>query len=162
KVGTGFLNASLEAKPITDGGASVTLEVREVLLPGSLTTIGPGRGNAEGKIRDGGLDLLRAEIAWRGLAVSIEGRVAAGPALSVRAKADAALGILGRVVGETPVGGRAGISVALHRRGAVPAIEGRAEINDLIVSGQTVAPIDASFRLAAAPGPGPDSRWVGT
>ena len=56
--------------------------------------------------------------------------------------------------------GRAGVSVELTGRGETPAIEGRADISDLVAGGRAVEPIEASFRMAVSPGP--DSRWEGT
>jgi autotransporter translocation and assembly factor TamB len=160
RLGTGRLRARLEVAQVPAGGASVALDLRELVLPGSLTGLGPGTGAAEGSIRGGALDLLRAEVNWRGLEASLAGRIAAGPPLALRGNVTADLGELGRALHWSPLSGRASVSAELSGRGGPPAIEGRAEVAELVAAGHVVAPIEASFRIAASPGPA--TRWVGT
>ncbi|HXJ80761.1 MAG TPA: translocation/assembly module TamB domain-containing protein, partial [Candidatus Methylomirabilis sp.] len=159
-IGTGRLRARLETRPISGDGTSVQLDVRELVLPGSLTGLGSGTGVAEGRIRDGGLDLLRADATWRGLRASLSGRVASDSSLALRGTLSADLQDVSRAVGGSALTGRASVSAELNRRGATEAIEGRAEIADLVAAGRVVGPIAASFHLLASAGP--DARWAGT
>ena len=160
RFGTGRLRCRLETGRISSGGGSVALDLRELVLPGSLAGLGPGTGVIEGRVHDGGADLLRAEVSWRGLAASLDGRIASGLPLAIRGKLVADLPELGRALHWGLLGGRATVSAELTGRGATPAIEGRAEIADLVAAGHAVEPIAASFHIAASPAP--DTRWVGT
>jgi autotransporter translocation and assembly factor TamB len=160
RLGAGRMRARLETAPIADGGARVALDLRELVLPGSLTGLGPAIGVAEGKVRDGGVDLERAEVKWRGVEVALDGRIAGGPALAVRGTIVADLRELGDALKLGPLSGRARVSAELTGRGGAQAIEGRAQIADLVAAGHAVEPVEASFRIAASPGPA--TRWTGT
>ena len=159
-LGTGRLRGRFEAAPLSGGGTSLSLDVREIVLPGSLAGLGPGTAVAAGRIRDGGLDLIRSEATWRGLAASAAGRIAAGASLAARATLTADLPEIGRSLGLGPLGGRASVSAELTGRGQTPALDGRAEVTGLVAAGRTIEPIAATFRMAASPGP--DTRWEGT
>jgi autotransporter translocation and assembly factor TamB len=158
--GGGRLRGRLEVAPIAGGGASVGLDLRELVLPGSLAELGPGTAVVQGRVDHGGADLLRAEANWRGLAVSLDGRIASGPPLALRAKLVADLRELGRALSWGPLSGQGSLAAELTGRGATPAIEGRAEVSDLVAAGHAVEPIEVSFRIAASPEP--DTRWAGT
>ena len=160
RLGTGRLRGRLEAALRSGGGAIVSLDLREVVLPGSLAGLGPGTAVAEGRVRDGGIDLARAEATWRGLAASLDGRIAAGPPLAVRGRLTADLREIGRAMSLDALSGRASVSAELTGRGQTPVLEGRAEIADLVAAGHAVEPVETSFRMAASPGP--DTRWEGT
>ena len=128
--------------------------------PDLWTSLGAGTAVAEGLVRDSGIDLTRARATWRGLAASLDGRIASGRSLAVRGTLNVDLQEISRAMGFGPLSGRAGLSAELTGRGQTPVIEGRAEIPDLVAGGRAVEPIEASFRMAASPGP--DSRWEGT
>ncbi len=160
RVGTGRLRGRLEATLHSGSGATVSLDLREVVLPGSLANLGPGTAVAEGRVRDGGIDLVRAQATWRGLAASLGGRIAAGPTLAMRATLTADLRELGPAMSLGPLSGRASASAELTGRGQTQDLEGRAEIADLVAAGHAVEPVQVSFRMAASPGP--DTRWQGT
>ena len=49
RLGTGRLRGRLEAVPISTGGATISLDLREVVLPGSLAALGAGTAVAEGR-----------------------------------------------------------------------------------------------------------------
>ncbi len=103
---------------------------------------------------------LRAQATWRGLAITLGGRLAAGPPLAVRGTLTADLKEIARALSLGALSGHAIVSAALSGRGETPAVEGRAEVTALVVQDHAVEPIEASFRLAASPGPA--SRWEGT
>src|SRR5262249_1527099 len=136
------------------------LDLRELVLPGSLAELGSARGIAEGMVRDGGVDLARAEVNWRGLTTSLDGRIAAGPSLAIRGNVAAECRRTGPAPHWGPLGGRARVSAELAGRGGTRRIEGRAEFVDLVAAGHKVDPVEASFQMAASPGP--DTRWTGT
>ncbi len=160
RFGTGRLRGRLEVAPHAAGGTRLALDLREVVLPGSLTALGAGTASAEGRVRDGGVDLTPAQATWRGLAITLGGRLAAGPPLAVRGTLTADLKEIAQALSLGALSGHATVSAALSGRGQTPAVEGRAEVTALVVQGHAVEPIEASFRLAASPGP--DSRWEGT
>src|SRR5262249_54710202 len=56
--------------------------------------------------------------------------------------------------------GRTKVSAEITGRGGTPAIDGRADIVDLVAAGHAVDPVAVAFRMVAAPGP--DTRWTGT
>jgi hypothetical protein len=130
------------------------------VLPGSLTALGAGTASAEGRVRDGGVDLTRAQATWRGLAITLGGRLCGGPPLAVGGTLTADLKEIARALSLGALSGHATVAAALSGRGQTAAVEGRAEVAALDVQGHAVEPIEASFRLAASPGP--DSRWEGT
>jgi autotransporter translocation and assembly factor TamB len=160
RLGTGRLRAGLEIKQGDAGVASVALDLQELVLPGSLTGVGAGTGAVEGSLRDGAFDLRRADVQWPGLEISVDGRIAAGAALALRGKVTADLGEVGRALALGPLSGRASLAAEVRGRGSTMAIEGRADVAGLIAAGHAVEPVEASFRMAASPGP--DSRWTGT
>jgi autotransporter translocation and assembly factor TamB len=160
RFGDARLRGRLEAAPQDGGATRLALDLREVVLPGSLTGLGPGTVVAEGRARDGGVDLTRARADWRGLAVSLAGRIASGSSLAMHATLTADLKELARVLNLGSLAGRATVSADLTGRGPTPAIEGRAAIADLVAEGHVVEPVETTFRFA--PSPGPDSRWEGT
>jgi autotransporter translocation and assembly factor TamB len=159
RLGTGRLRGRLEAASISTGRASLSLDLGEVVLPGSMAGLGPGTVVAEGRARDGGIDLVRAQATWRGLAASLDGRIATGPPLAMRGKLTADLQQVGRAIGLGPLSGQAVLTVDLTGRGQAPALDGRVEIANLVADGHAVEPVAASFHLAASPGP--DARWEG-
>lgn len=159
RLGTGRLRGTVEAAP-HGGGTRLWLDLREVVLPGSLTGLGSGTVVAEGHIRDGGVDVASAQANWRGFAVSLGGRIASSPALAVHARLAADLQEISRALTLGSLSGHATVVADLTGRGQTPAIQGRAAIVDLVVGGGTAEPVEASFRFAASPGPG--SRWEGT
>ena len=146
--------------PHAAGGTRLALDLREVVLPGSLAALGAGTASAEGRVRDGGVDLTPAQATWRGLAITLGGRLAAGPPLAVRGTLTADLKEIAQALSLGALSGHATVSAALSGRGQTPAVEGQAEVTALVVQGHAVEPIEASFRLAASPGP--DSQWEGT
>ena len=158
RLGTGRLRGRLEAVP-EDGGVRLRLDVREIVLPGSLTPLGAGTAVAEGHVRDGGFDLTRAHATWRSLAVSIDGRIASSPTLAVHGKLTADLQEISRALALGPLSGHATVSADLTGRGGTPQVDGHVESTDVIAHGHTIEPVQASFRLAASPGAA--SRWEG-
>ena len=159
QVGTGRLRARLEAGPFDHGAALVAVEVREIALPGSLAPLGAGSGVVQGRLRDGGVDLTRAEAKWTGVLATLEGRVAGGASLSLRGRLSADLGEIGRALGWGATTGRASLQAELVAGGGTPGVAGRVEIAELTAAGQTFEPIEGSFRIAAAPGS--SGRWAG-
>jgi hypothetical protein len=122
QVGAGRLKARLEAGPFGGGAAPVVLDLREIVLPGPLASLGAGSGVVEGQVRDGGVDLGRAEAKWRGVVATLDGRVAVGAALSVRGRLSADLGALGRALGWGQISGRAGLQAELTAPGGTPGV----------------------------------------
>jgi autotransporter translocation and assembly factor TamB len=160
RFGTGRLRGKVEAALQGGAGTRLLLELREVVLPGSLTSLGRGTAVAEGRVHDGGVDLTRAQASWRGLAVSLGGRIASGPALAMHSELTADLQQISQALTLGSLSGHATVSADLNGRGQTPTIEGRAEIVDLVASGSAFEPVEASFRFAASRGSG--SRWEGT
>jgi hypothetical protein len=159
QLGAGRLRARLQAVRTTNG-ASFTLDLRELVLPAGGGGLGPATGIAEGRVRDGGVDLDRADVKWSGAALSLGGRIAAGSALALRATLLADLKDVGRSLHWGPVSGRARVSAELKDQGGARAIDGRTEIANLVTAGHAVDPVEASFHLRAVPGA--DTRWTGT
>ncbi|HYB43465.1 MAG TPA: hypothetical protein VEL75_16920, partial [Candidatus Methylomirabilis sp.] len=159
RLGTGRLRGRLEATPIPAGGARISLDLGEVVLPGSLTDLGAGTASAEGRLRAGGIDVTRAQARWRGVSASLDGRIAADPSLAVRARLGVELPEISRSIGAASLGGRADISAELTRRGQAPQLEGRVGVADLVYAGHSVEPVEVSFRMAASSGQ--DGRWEG-
>src|SRR5262249_11008221 len=112
-VGAGRVNGSLETGPIAADSMSVALELRELVLPGGSSKPVAGRGLAEGRVRDGGLDLPRAEASWRGVAASLRGRVAGGPPLALHASLSADLQEIARAMGWGAMAGHATVAADL-------------------------------------------------
>ena len=159
RLGGGRIKGRLEVDKIARDGASVRLDVREVVLPGDLANLGPGTALAEGRVRDGGIDLLRGEANWRGLVVSLDGRIAAGPQLAARGRVSATLADVARAMRWEPMSGRATVSAELSGRGQARVLEGRTDVADLVAAGRAVEPVRASFRLTSPQGP--NARWEG-
>src|SRR5262249_28140089 len=129
-------------------------------LPGSTAALGSATGVLEGTVRGGGADLDRAEVKWPGLVISLDGRVAAGPALAIRGNVVAELREISRALKWSPLSGRATVTAEISGRGGTRAIEGRADIVDLVAAGHTVDPVQASFRFVGSPDTA--TRWTGT
>ena len=160
RLGDARLRGRLEAAPQNGAGTHLVLDLREIVLPGPLAGLGPGTAVAESRARDGGLDLTRARADWRGLALSVGGRVASGASLALHADLTADLKETARALSLGSLTGRATVSADLSGRGQTPALEGRAAIADLVADGHVVEAGETTFRFA--PSPGPDSRWEGT
>ena len=160
RLGEARVLGRFEAVPQDGGATRLALDLREIVLPGSLTRLGPGTAVIEGRVRDGGIDLTRARADWRGLGVSLGGRIASGPSLALHANLAADLEEIAEALSLGALTGRATVSADVTGRGQTPAIEGRAEIANLMADGHAVQAGATSFRFASTPGP--DSRWEGT
>jgi len=160
RMGEARLRGRLEATAQDGGDTHLRLDLRDIALPGALAGLGAGTASAEGRTRDGGLDLTRARADWRGLGLSLGGRVASGSSLALHAKLTAGLGEMGRALSLGRLTGRATATADLTGHGQTPTLEGRVTIADLVADGHVVEAADPTFRFA--PSPGPDSRWEGT
>jgi hypothetical protein len=108
-LGAARLRGRLEAAPHSGGGANITLDLLEVVLPASLSSLGPGTAAAQGRVHDGRIDLARAQLAWPGLAASLAGRIVAGPPLAVHATLTADLREISRAMRLGALSGRVSI-----------------------------------------------------
>src|SRR5262245_3145571 len=160
RFGDARLRGRFEAAPLNGAGTRLALDLRDIALPGSLAGLGPGTAAAEGRTRDGGLDLTRARADWRGLALTLGGHVASGSSLALHANLIADLKEMARALSLGSLTGRATVSADLSGRGQTPVLGGRAVVADLVAEGHVVEAGETTFRFA--PSPGPDSRWEGT
>ena len=158
RLGTGRLRGRLAAVA-EDGGTRLRLDLRELVLPGFLAPLAAGTAIAEGHVRDGRVDITRAHATWRGLAVSIDGRIASGPPLALHGKLTADLPEISRVLALGPVSGHVTVSADVTGRGGTPQVDGYVDSTEVVAGGHAFEPVRASFRLAASPGAA--SRWEG-
>jgi autotransporter translocation and assembly factor TamB len=148
RVGAGRVSGRLTTGAIDAAGTSAQLDIRELALPEPLSALGVGAAMLEGRVSRSGLELIRSEATWSGVALALDGRVQSDGPLALRGRLATDLGKLGQIAQLRSLAGQATATADISGELAAPILTGRLALTGLVAGNRPLEPVDASFRFA--------------